>query len=181
MTQVRDTNDSALVKATGEHDQDRLQPRHPRPLGAHIAAPPPVIYLISLAIGLLVHWLYPVQVLPTPFAIGIGLLLIAAAGPIVISALRAFSRAKTTFDVRKPTSAIVTNGPYRFSRNPGYVSLTLLYGGIACLVNSLWVLLMVVPTVTVMHFGVIKREERYLEAKFGEEYREYKTTVRRWV
>ncbi len=148
---------------------------------AGVITPPPIIYLIALAIGLLVDWLYPFQVLPTPFVIGIGLLLIAAAGPIVISALRAFSRAKTTFDVRKPTSAIVTNGPYRFSRNPGYVSLTLLYGGIACLVNSLWVLLMVVPAVTVMHFGVIKREERYLEAKFGDEYREYKTTVRRWV
>jgi protein-S-isoprenylcysteine O-methyltransferase Ste14 len=146
-----------------------------------VITPPPFIYLIALAIGLLVDWLYPFQVLPTPFAIGIGLLLIAAAGPIVISALGVLSRAKTTFDVRKPTSAIVTNGPYRFSRNPSYVSLTLLYGGIACLVNSLWVLLMVVPAVTVMHFGVIKREERYLEAKFGDEYREYKTTVRRWV
>ena len=148
---------------------------------AGVITPPPFIYLIALAIGLLVDWLYPFQVLPTPFAIGIGLLLIAAAGPIVISALGVLFRAKTTFDVRKPTSAIVTNGPYRFSRNPSYVSLTLLYGGIACLVNSLWVLLMVVPAVTVMHFGVIKREERYLEAKFGDEYREYKTTVRRWV
>ena len=148
---------------------------------AGMIAPPAFIYLIALAIGLLVDWLYPFQVLPTPFAIGIGLLLIAAAGPIVISALGVLSRAKTTFDVRKPTSAIVTNGPYRFSRNPSYVSLTLLYGGIACLVNSLWVLVMVLPAVTVMHFGVIKREERYLEAKFGDEYREYKTTVRRWV
>ncbi len=144
-------------------------------------APPAFIYLIALVIGLLVHWLYPVQVLPTPFAIGIGLLLIAVSGPIVISALRAFSRAKTTFLFSKPTSAIVTNGPYRFSRNPSYVSLTLLFGGIALMVNSLWMLLMVVPAVTVIHFGVIKREERYLEAKFGDEYREYKTTVRRWV
>jgi len=148
---------------------------------AGVIAPPPVIYLIALAIGLLVHRLYPVQVLPTPFAIGIGLLLIALAGPLVISALRAFSRAKSTFGFRKPASAIVTNGPYRFSRNPSYVSLTLLFGGIAFLVNSLWVLLMVVPAVTVMHFGVIKREERYLEAKFGDEYRAYKATVRRWV
>ena len=144
-------------------------------------APPAFIYLIALAIGLLVHWLYLVQVLPTPFTIGIGLLLIAASGPIVISALRAFSRAKTTFLFRKPTSALVTDGPYRFSRNPGYVSLTLLYGSIGFLVNSLWVLLMAVPAVTVIHFGVIKREERYLEAKFGDEYREYKTAVRRWV
>jgi len=148
---------------------------------AGVIALPPVVYLIALAVGLLVDWLHPVRVFPTPFAIGIGVLLIAAAGPIVISALRVFSRAKTTFDVRKSTSVIVTNGPYRFSRNPAYVSLTLLYGGIACLVNSLWVLFMVVPAVTGMHFGVIKREERYLEAKFGDEYREYKTTVRRWV
>ena len=148
---------------------------------ADVIAPPPFIYLIALAIGLLVDLLYPVQVLPTPFAIGIGLLLIAAAGPIVISALRAFSGAKTTFGFRKPASAIVTNGAYRFSRNPSYVALTLLYIGIAFLVNSVWVLLMVVPAVTLMNFGVIKREERYLEAKFGDEYREYKTTVRRWV
>ncbi len=149
---------------------------------AGVIAPPPFIYLVALAIGLLVHWLYPVQVLPTPFAIGIGLLSIAAAGPIVISALRVFSRAKTTFfDFRKPTSAIVTNGPFRFSRNPGYVSLTLLSLGIGFLVNSFWVLIMVVPAVIVIHFGVIRREERYLEAKFGDEYREYKTTVRRWV
>ena len=144
-------------------------------------APPAAIYLIVLGIGLLVHWLYPVQVLPTPLTIGIGLLLMITSGPIVISELREYSKAKTTFFFSEPSSALITTGPYRFSRNPGYVSLTLLYGGIACLVNSLWVLLMVVPAVTVMHFGVIKREERYLEAKFGDEYREYKTTVRRWV
>jgi len=144
-------------------------------------APPASIYLIALAIGLLVHWLYPVQVLPTAFAIGIGLLLIVTSGPIVISTLRAYSNAKTTFLFSKPSSALVTNGPYRFSRNPGYVSLTMLYVAIGFFANSLWVLLMVVPAVTVIHFGVIKREERYLEAKFGDEYREYKTTVRRWV
>ncbi len=144
-------------------------------------APPAFIYLIALAIGLLVHWLYPIQVLPTPFAIGIGLLLIAVAGPIALSTFRAYSRAKTTFLFSEPTSAIVTDGPYRFSRNPGYISLTLLFGGIGFLVNSLWVLLMLVPAVIVIHFGIIKREERYLEVKFGDEYREYKTTVRRWV
>ncbi len=148
---------------------------------AGMIAPPAFIYLIPLAIGLLVQWIYPIRALPTPFAIGIGLLLIAASVPIVISALRAFSRAKTGFLLRNPTSAIVTNGPYRFSRNPTYVSLTLFCGGIGFLVNSLWVLIMVVPAVTVIHFGVIKREERYLEAKFGDEYREYKATVRRWV
>ena len=144
-------------------------------------APPAFIYVGALAIGLLLHWLFPVQVLPTHFAIGIGLLLFVVSGSMAITAVRAFSRAKTTYLFSKPASAIVKDGPYRFSRNPGYVSLTLLYSSIGFLVNSLWVLLMVVPAVTVIHFGVIKREERYLEAKFGDEYREYKTAVRRWV
>ena len=144
-------------------------------------APPAFIYVGALVIGLLVHWLYPVQVLPTFFAIGISLLLFVVSGPIAITAVRAFSRAKTTYLFSKPVSAIVTDGPYRFSRNPGYVSLTLLYLGIGFLVNSFWVLIMVVPAVIVIHFGVIKREERYLEAQFGDEYRAYRTTVRRWV
>ena len=144
-------------------------------------APPAFIYAGAMAIGLLVHWLFPVQVLPTPFAVGISILLFVVSGPLAITAVRAFSRAKTTYFFSEPASAIVTDGPYRFSRNPGYVSLTLLYLGIGFLVNSLWMLIMVVPAVIVIHFGVIKREERYLEAKFGEEYREYETTVRRWV
>ena len=143
--------------------------------------PPAFVYVGGLAVGLLLHLLYPVQVLPTPFTIGIGLLLIAASGPIAIYVLRAYPRAKTTFLFSKPSSALITNGLYRFSRNPGYVSLTLLYVAIGFLVNSLWVLLMVVPAVTVVHFGIIKREERYLDSKFGDEYREYKTAVRRWV
>ena len=144
-------------------------------------APPAFIYVGDLVIGLLVHWLYPVQVLPTPFAVGISILLFAVSGPLAITAVRAFSRAKTTYFFSEPASAIVTDGPYRFSRNPGYVSLTLLYLGIGFLVNSLWVLIMVLPAVTVIHYGVVKQEERYLEANFGDEYGEYKTSVRRWV
>ena len=143
--------------------------------------PPAFIYVGGLALGLLLHLLYPVQVLPTRLAIGIALLLIAVSGPIFVITRRAYYRAKTTFYFGEPSSALITNGPYRFSRNPGYVSLTLLYGAVALLVNSLWVLLMLVPAMIVLNIGVIKREERYLEAKFGDEYREYKTTVRRWV
>jgi len=144
-------------------------------------APPAFIYVGGLMIGLLMHWLFPVQVLPTPSAVGISILLFVVSGPLAITAVRAFSRAKTTYFFTEPTSAIVTDGPYRFSRNPGYVSLTLLFFGIGFLVNSLWVLIMVLPAVTVIHYGVVKREERYLEANFGDEYREFKTAVRRWV
>ena len=90
-----------------------------------------------------------------------------------------FHRAGTTFDPRKATTALITGGPYRFSRNPSYVSLSLLYVGVGIAADSIWILGLFIPTLAVMHYGVICREERYLENKFGEEYLRYKRTVRR--
>ena len=75
----------------------------------------------------------------------------------------------------------MTDGIYRFSRNPMYVSLAVVYLGIACWVNSLWVLLLVVPVLVVVDQGIIKREEQYLKHKFGDEYLRYKSEVRRWI
>lgn len=95
--------------------------------------------------------------------------------------LRRFRRAGTPFDVRKPASALITEGPYRFSRNPSYVSLTLLYLGIGILLNNGWILILVAPVFLVMDLWVVRREERHLEAKFGEEFLRYKAAVRRWL
>jgi protein-S-isoprenylcysteine O-methyltransferase Ste14 len=95
--------------------------------------------------------------------------------------LMRFRRAGTPFDVRKRASALITDGPYRFSRNPSYVALTLLYVGLGVILNNAWVLLLVIPVLLVMHFGVVLREERHLEAVFGEEYVWYKLAVRRWL
>jgi protein-S-isoprenylcysteine O-methyltransferase Ste14 len=81
----------------------------------------------------------------------------------------------------KPTTALVTEGPFRYSRNPSYVALTLLYVGVALLINALWILLLVVPALVVLRYGVIAREEAYLTRKFGEAYRQYTTQVRRWL
>ena len=142
---------------------------------------PPLIYGGALLIGLVVHYFVPIQFLAGTLSIWLGVLLISVSAPIVLSAVRAMRRAQTAFDVRKPTTSIVTEGAFRFSRNPAYLALTLLYLGIASLINSIWVFLMVVPTVIVMQRGVIEREERYLERKFGEEYLRYKTRVRRWI
>jgi protein-S-isoprenylcysteine O-methyltransferase Ste14 len=111
----------------------------------------------------------------------IGVLFVLASFPIAITALRALRQAKTTFDTMKPTTAIVTSGPFRYSRNPLYVSLTLLYLGVSLLINSLWIVLLVIPLLGVIQRGVIAREEVYLERKFGEEYLNYKSRVRRWV
>ena len=151
------------------------------PDNPRVIAFPPLIFGGALIIGLIVHYFVPIQFLAGTLSIWLGVLLILVAGPIILSAVRTIRRAQTAFDLRKPTTSIVTEGAFRFSRNPAYLALTLLYIGIASLINSLWVFLMVVPTVMVMQRGVIKREERYLERKFGEEYLRYKEQVRRWI
>ena len=148
---------------------------------AGVIAIPPIIYLVGLLLGLLLYYLYPVKFLPAAISVWSGVLLILMSVLMALSALLAFRRVGTSPDVRKPTTAISTDGIYRFSRNPMYISLALLYLGIACCVNSLWILLLLIPVLVVVDRGVIKREERYLEKKFGDEYLRYKSQVRRWI
>ena len=81
----------------------------------------------------------------------------------------------------QPTTTIVKVGPYRFSRNPIYLAFSLFQIGIAFVVNAVWIMVTLLPAISVMSFVVIPREERYLEARFGEEYTTYKASVRRWL
>ena len=89
--------------------------------------------------------------------------------------------AHTPLDPRKPVRRVITWGPFRFSRNPGYTSLVMTYAGIASVVNTLWPLLFLPAVLAVIRRGVIEREERYLERAFGAEYGQYKARVRRWI
>ena len=89
--------------------------------------------------------------------------------------------AGTNIDPVLPTTAIVTRGPSRYSRNPIYVGLTLLYLGLVFACNTWWGLIVLVPVLAVMHVGVVRREERYLAQKFGEPYRQYCASVRRYL
>ena len=146
-----------------------------------VVALPPVIYLGFLAVGLILEFLFPVSTLPQGVQYPLGFGLIVASAVIIPFVLSSFRRAGTSFDVRKPATSLVTSGPYRYSRNPGYLSLTLLYAGIAIAADSVWTLALLIPTLAVTHHGVITREERYLEEKFGEDYRRYKRSVRRWL
>ncbi|MEO7623659.1 MAG: isoprenylcysteine carboxylmethyltransferase family protein [Gallionella sp.] len=148
---------------------------------AGVVAPAPVIYGTAIAVGLAAEFVLPIALLPRLVGLWLGAVIIVISIPIVVSAFRSLARAHTAFDARKPTTGIVTDGAFRYSRNPTYWSLALLHVGIALVLGSLWVLLMVAPAVVAVHWGVVLREERYLEAKFGEEYRSYATKVRRWV
>jgi protein-S-isoprenylcysteine O-methyltransferase Ste14 len=96
-------------------------------------------------------------------------------------AITTIRRAGTRVETYKPTAAIVENGPYRFTRNPIYLGMFLGQAGLATGFNSAWILAMLVPFYFVIRFGVIAREEAYLEHKFGEVYLAYKSRVRRWL
>jgi protein-S-isoprenylcysteine O-methyltransferase Ste14 len=94
---------------------------------------------------------------------------------------RTMTRAGTAVRPTSPTTAIVTDGPFRYSRNPLYVSMTMFYIGIALASQLFGALFLLVPFVAVLHWGVIRREERYLERKFGDVYGAYRARTRRWL
>lgn len=148
---------------------------------AGVVAPAPVIYGAAFALGLAAEFTLPTVPLPRTVVLWLGVVIVVLSIPIVVSAFKALARARTAFDVRRPTSTIVSDGAFQYSRNPTYLSLTLLYVGLALVLGSPWVLFMVVPAVALTQWGVVLREERYLEAKFGEEYRRYKAKVRQWL
>jgi protein-S-isoprenylcysteine O-methyltransferase Ste14 len=94
---------------------------------------------------------------------------------------RRFSAAGTNIPPTLPTTALVVTGPYRWSRNPLYLAMILVYVGLGIAALSLWALLLAVPLVLLLNYGVIIREEAYLERKFGADYRAYRERVRRWI
>lgn len=142
---------------------------------------PPFVYLGSMGSGLLVHFFWPVQLLPAALSVPIGVTVVLAAGALFASAVRTFRRAGTPVPGNRPTTTIVRAGPYGFSRNPIYLAFTLFQVGLAAWVNSLGVLLMLLPALALMVLVVVPREERYLEARFPSEYLSYKRAVRRWL
>ena len=142
---------------------------------------PPILYGCSIALGCALQWLQPTLVFPTTIQVPVGLPLLLAAGILFAFSLREFSRADTPVRSVRPTTRIVSTGPYRFSRNPIYLAFTMLHLGIAVWVNSGWLLGTLVVSLVVVSFGVIAREERYLESRFGDAYTNYKAAVRRWL
>jgi protein-S-isoprenylcysteine O-methyltransferase Ste14 len=146
-----------------------------------VIAPPPVIYLAGLVLAFALDWVWPIALLPVAVQVAIGIPLIGLGLSVVVLAFMRFRRVGTHIEPYKPTTAIVTDGLYGVSRNPIYVAMVAISVGIGVLADNLWVLPMLVPTLMVMRIGVIAREERYLEAKFGGDYRRYKAAVRRWL
>lgn len=148
---------------------------------AGVLAPAPAFFGAAVAVGFFLEWLLPTSLLSFPYGIAVGLTFIAVSVALVLFAVLPLVKARTAFDARKPTISIVTSGAFRISRNPTYLSLALLQVGLAFSFQALWVIITAVAAVAVTHWGVVLREERYLERKFGEEYRRYAASVRRWL
>jgi protein-S-isoprenylcysteine O-methyltransferase Ste14 len=146
-----------------------------------IIAPPPLIYGGALVIALVLHWFKPMPIFGQASALWPGLMLVALGAGLAIWGRQALVAAGTNVNPYRPTTAIADSGPYRFSRNPLYVSLTLIYLGLTLAFDTWWGFFLLVAVLIVMHFGVIQREERYLEGKFGESYRRYRSGVRRYL
>ena len=142
---------------------------------------PPIVYVGSIGLGLLMHLLWPVELLPASVGVPIGVTVVLVATTLFVSAVRTFRRAGTPVPGSLPTTTIVRSGPYSFSRNPIYLAFTLFHVGVAAWTNSLGVLLMLLPALALMGLVVIPREERYLAARFPSEYLAYKREVRRWL
>lgn len=148
---------------------------------AGVVAPPPLIYLLPLLAGLLLNRKIKAPFLPNGATRLVGAPLVVGGMSLGIWFLKTLRGAGTPVDPREPVSALVTDGPYSYSRNPGYLSMAMIYTGVAGIANSLPSILLLPVALGMIQRGVIEREERYLERLFGDEYLAYKSRVGRWI
>jgi protein-S-isoprenylcysteine O-methyltransferase Ste14 len=142
---------------------------------------PPLVVLASLLVGAVLTVPWPLSFVPQVLRLPVGGLLVAMAAALFSYSIKQFRMAGTPVPGNKPTTAIVRSGPYRFSRNPIYLAFFALQLGLAVLVNNLWLVATLIPTVAIIAVVVVPREERYLTGRFGVEYLKYKASVRRWL
>jgi protein-S-isoprenylcysteine O-methyltransferase Ste14 len=143
---------------------------------------PPLAWGLAVMAGLAVNWLVPLPFLPVDLPAGwLGAIVFVLALALVAWAIVTITRAGSNVPTNLPTTAIVESGPYRFTRNPIYLGMFLGLIGLAIAFDNLWLLMMLVPFALVIHYGVVAREEAYLERKFGDAYRGYGSRVRRWL
>jgi protein-S-isoprenylcysteine O-methyltransferase Ste14 len=147
---------------------------------AGVILPPPLIYLFGFMVALALRYRWPLPIFHSPVAGWLGTGCVAVAVVLAMIGRGTMQRAGTNINPYKPTSAIVTSGPFKYSRNPLYVALSLLFLGLTFVANTWWGIVLFVPVAIVMHFCVVLREERYLESKFGNSYGEYRKRVRRY-
>jgi protein-S-isoprenylcysteine O-methyltransferase Ste14 len=151
--------------------------------GAQVRIPPPLVFLGGIVLGVACHYLAkpaPAPVART-FSLIAGLLVLLAGLGCMISARILFWRTGQSPVPWKPSPSLILQGPYRFTRNPMYVGITLVVLGLGLALNNLWISLFALPALLTVHFSAVLPEERYLAQKFGESYAHYRSQVRRYL
>ena len=149
---------------------------------ANVIVRPPIAWAVAVLGGLLLNWLLPLPFVPASVPAGwLGAIVFALALALFAWAIATVTQAGSNVPTSRPTTTIVDGGPYRFTRNPIYLGMALGLIGLAIAFNSVWLLLALVPFALVIRYGVVAREEAYLERKFGDVYRGYRARVRRWL
>ena len=149
---------------------------------AHVIIRPPLAWGLTVVAGLALNWLVPVPFLPGDLPAGwLGAMVFVLALALFAWSIATMTRAGTNIPTNQPTTTIVESGPYRFTRNPIYIGMFLGLIGLAIAFNTIWLLLMMVPFALVIRYGVVAREEAYLDRKFRDVYRGYRSRVRRWL
>jgi protein-S-isoprenylcysteine O-methyltransferase Ste14 len=146
-----------------------------------VIAFPPLIWLVTAVISVLMHLFVRLPIMSYRICLVCGIVFVILAPTLALSALRTMKAAGTNVHPSEPVLAVVRDGPFRFTRNPMYLALCLLQVALGFFLNDWITLLFVTPLVLILHYGVVLREERYLAAKFGEPYLQYKREVRRWI
>ncbi|HEX4562579.1 MAG TPA: isoprenylcysteine carboxylmethyltransferase family protein [Gemmatimonadales bacterium] len=147
-----------------------------------IRFPPPFIYALFFLAGYGLHRLEPVALFGgRSWPDTVGLVMIVLGVALAITAAATFRRAGTNVNPTKPATTVVTHGPFRFTRNPMYLSMAVMYLGGVLMLDSVWPLVLFPVTIWVIRTRIIALEEAYLEAKFGAAYNDYKKKVRRWL
>jgi protein-S-isoprenylcysteine O-methyltransferase Ste14 len=153
----------------------------PGPHDPGVRVPSPLVFAAAFALGLVLERLLPLPELPPGLRRALALPCLAACAALGAWAFAWFLRLRTTVLPFRSSAALITSGPYRFSRNPLYISTGILYAALALWFAKLWALLLLPAAMAVLQRLVIAKEEAYLERRFGQEYLDYKTRVRRWL
>jgi len=141
----------------------------------------PVYFLLFLVLGFGLEYFLPLSLLPVAAPALVGYAIVALSFLLLWRVDREFSKCETNASCRMGDAALITTGPFRYSRNPAYVAMSAMVIGFSVTTNNLWLLLLVLPTCLAVYQFCISKEEAYLAGKFGDEYSRYKASVRRWL
>jgi len=151
---------------------------------ADVVVKPPLLFVGALLLGCLLSWIVPLG----PGLGSANARALAAGGSLALVGLalfavsaREFRRAGTSVVPGEPSTVLLEGGPYRYTRNPIYISFVIFYFGLAIMLTSAWMLVLLIPVLIILQRGVVKREEAYLQAKFGAAYGKYQARVPRWL